>query len=176
MIHRIIRACLLDGNLYYELAEDQRATFQAFIVVLLGALSVTLGLVFGAAIEVDQHGKVLIATRTIIVAISSWFIVGLFATIIGRLLKRKTRLNYMLSSLGFAYAPKLFSIFVAVAYFSDFLALVLNTMIVLAWIPFNVARGVSRTIDMPFSVGLWISLVGLIATIAFEKKLIELML
>ena len=53
MIHRIIRACLLDGNLYYELAEDPGATSQAFVVVLLGGLSVSIGMVFGEAIGYD---------------------------------------------------------------------------------------------------------------------------
>ena len=175
MIHRIIRACLLDGNLYYELAEDQRATFQAFIVVLLGALALSLGLVLGAASAHDQSGYVLITIRSISSAICSWFIVGLFATGIGRLLRRKTRLSYMLSSLGFAHAPELFSIVIAFAYFSEAFGLFFNAVI-LVWVTLNVSRGVSRTIDMPFSVGLWIGIVGLIITIFIRNLSIELML
>ena len=175
MIHRIIRACLFDGNLYYELADDPGATSQAFVVVLLGGLAVSIGLVFGAAIGYDLSGYVLITVRSVSSAICSWFIIGLFATGIGRLLRRKTRLSYMLTSLGFARAPELLSIVLAVAYFSEALALFFYAVI-LVWVTLNVARGVSRTIDMPFSVGLWIGIVGLIIMIQVRNIFINVML
>ncbi len=175
MINRIIRACTFDGSLYYELADDQGVTSQAFLVVLLGGLAVSLGLAFGAASGYDLSGYALITFRSISSTICSWFIVGLFATGIGRLLRRKTRLSYMLSSLGFAHAPELFSFVIAVAYFSEAFALFLNAVI-LVWVTLNVSRGVSRTIDMPFSVGLWIGIVGLIIMIQIRNIFMNVML
>ena len=81
----------------------------------------------------------------------------------------------MLTSLGFARAPELLSIVLAVAYFSEALALFFNAVI-LVWVTLNVARGVSRTIDMPFSVGLWIGIVGLIIMIQVRNIFINVML
>lgn len=168
MIKRIARVLIFDGRLYEDVREGQTATLEALAVVLLGGMSIALGLILGVASDNELAGRGVIMLRSLSAAIVGWMAVSLLAMGIGRLLRRKTTLTHTLRTVGYANAPGIFTIVIVVASVNQSFALMLNALI-LGWIVLAISQAVSRSIDMPFSVGLWTGLVGILIMVAIRN-------
>ena len=175
MIKRMARVLKFDGSAYEEVLESDTATLEALAVVLLGGISIAMGLVLGVAAENNLEGRGLILLRSLSAAIAGWMAVSLLALGIGRLVRRKTTLTQTLRTVGYANAPAVFTIVILVASINQSLALIFNALI-LIWVMLAVSQAVSRTIDMPFSVGLWAGIVGMFLMLAIRNIFISALL
>ena len=102
MIKRMARVLIFDGQLYEDVREGQTATLEALAVVLLGGMSIALGLILGVASENDMVGRGAIMLRSLSAAAAGWIAVSLLAMVIGRLVRRKTVLTHTLRTVGYA--------------------------------------------------------------------------
>ncbi len=168
MIKRMARVLKFDGSAYEEALESDTATLEALAIVLLGGISIAMGVILGAASENNLEGRGLILLRSLSAAIAGWMAVSLLALGIGRLVRRKTTLTQTLRTVGYANAPGIFTIVIVVASVNQSFALMLNALI-LGWIVLAISQAVSRSIDMPFSVGLWTGLVGILIMVAIRN-------
>ena len=175
MIRRMARVLIFDGRLYEDVREGQTATLEALGVVLLGGMSIALGLILGVASDNELAGRGVIMLRSLSAAIVGWMAVSLLATGIGRLLRRKTVLTHMLRTVGYANAPRIFSFVIVVAPSNESFALMLNALI-LIWVTLAMSQAISRSIDMPFSVGLWTGIVGMLIMVGITRVLISALL
>ena len=175
MIKRMARVLIFDGQLYEDVREGQTATLEALAVVLLGGMSIALGLILGVASENDLTGRGAIMLRSLSAAAAGWIAVSLLAMAIGRLLRRKTTLTHTLRTVGYANAPGMFTIVIVVASSNQSFALMLNALI-LGWIVLTISQAVSRSIDMPFSVGLWAGLVGILIMVSIRNVFTSVLL
>ena len=168
MIRRMARVMRFDGQLYEDVREGHTATLEALGVVLLGGMSIALGLILGVASDNDLAGRGAILFRSLSAAVAGWIAVSLLAMGIGRLLRRKTALTHTLRTVGYANAPSIFTIVILVASSNQSFALMLNALI-LGWIVLAMSQAISRSIDMPFSVGLWTGLVGILIMVQIRN-------
>ncbi len=175
MIKRMARVLIFDGQLYEEVREGQTATLEALAVVLLGGMSIALGLILGVASENDLAGRGAIVLRSLSAAAAGWIAVSLLGTVIGRLVRRKTVLTHTLRTVGYANAPGIFTIVIVVAASNQSFALMLNALI-LGWTVLAISQAISRSIDMPFSVGLWAGLVGILIMISIRNVFTSVLL
>jgi len=101
LLHRMLRAALLDVNLYEEVEADRRATGQAAAAVVLSSVAAGVG-------GLTQHGAWPIAWYTL-AALASWWIWAYVAYWIGtRLLPGPTTRadsGELLRTIGFSSAP-----------------------------------------------------------------------
>ena len=175
MIRRMARVMRFDGQLYEDVREGHTATLEALGVVLLGGMSIALGLILGVASDNDLAGRGAILFRSLSAAVAGWIAVSLLATVIGRLLRRKTILTHMLRTVGYANTPGTFTIVILVASSNQSFALMLNALI-LGWIVLAMSQAISRSIDMPFSVGLWTGLVGILLMVQIRNVFTSVLL
>ena len=175
MIRRMARVLIFDGRLYEDVREGQTATLEALGVVLLGGVSIALGLILGVASENDLAGRGVILFRSLSAAIAGWMVVSLLAMVIGRLLRRKTTLTHTLRTVGYANTPSIFTIAILVASSNQSFALMLNALI-LGWIVLAMSQAISRSIDMPFSVGLWTGIVGILIMVQIRNVFTSVLL
>ena len=175
MIKRMARVLIFDGQLYEDVREGQTATIEALAVVLLGGMSIALGLILGVASENELAGRGVIVLRSLSAAVAGWIAVSLLGTVIGRLVRRKTVLTHMLRTVGYANAPGIFTIVIVVAASNQSFALMLNALI-LGWIVLTISQAISRSIDMPFSVGLWAGLVGILIMVSIRNVFTSVLL
>ena len=175
MIRRMARVLIFDGRLYEDVREGQTATLEALGVVLLGGMSIALGLILGVASDNDLAGRGVIMLRSLSAAVAGWMAVSLLATVIGRLVRRKTTLTHILRTVGYANAPGIFTIVIVVASSNQSFALMLNALI-LGWMVLAISQAVSRSIDMPFSVGLWTGLVGILIMVVITRVFMSALL
>ena len=80
MIKRMARVLIFDGRLYEDVREGQTATLEALAVVLLGGMSIALGLILGVASDNELVGRGVIMLRSLSAAIVGWMAVSLLAT------------------------------------------------------------------------------------------------
>ncbi len=175
MIRRMARVMRFDGQLYEDVREGHTATLEALAVVILGGMSIALGLILGVASDNDLAGRGAILFRSLSAAVAGWIAVSLLATVIGRLLRRKTILTHMLRTVGYANTPGTFTIVILVASSNQSFALMLNALI-LGWIVLAMSQAISRSIDMPFSVGLWTGLVGILLMVQIRNVFTSVLL
>ena len=175
MIKRMARVMIFDGQLYEDVREGQTATLEALAVVILGGMSIALGLILGVASENDLAGRGVILFRSLSAAIAGWMAVSLLAMVIGRLLRRKTTLTHTLRAVGYANAPGIFTIVIVVASSNQSFALMLNALI-LIWVMLAMSQAISRSIDMPFSVGLWTGMVGILIMVVITRVFTSVLL
>ena len=176
MIRRMARVLIFDGKLYEDVREGQTATIEALVVVLLGGMSIALGLILGVASENSLEGRGIILLRSLSAAVAGWIAVSLLGTIIGRLVRRKTVLTHMLRTVGYANAPGIFSFVIVVESVNHALALMLLYPLILGWTVLAISQAISRSIDMPFSVGLWAGLVGILIMVSIRNVFTSVLL
>lgn len=175
MIKRMARVMIFDGRLYEDVREGQTATLEALAVVLLGGMSIALGLILGVASDNDLAGRGVVLFRSLSAAIAGWIAVSLLGMVIGRLVRRETVLTHMLRTVGYANAPGIFTIVIVVASSNQSFALMLNALI-LGWTVLAMSQAISRSIDMPFSVGLWAGLVGILIMVQIRNVFTSVLL
>lgn len=175
MIKRMARVLIFDGQLYEEVREGQTATLEALAVVLLWGTSITLGLILGVASDNNLEGRGAILLRSLSAAVAGWIAVSLLATAIGRLLRRKTILTHTLRTVGYATAPGIFNFVIVVAASNQSFAFMLNALI-LIWVMLTMSQAISRSIDMPFSVGLWTGMVGIVIMVVITRVFMNALL
>jgi hypothetical protein len=104
---RMLRAALLDADLYEEVEADRSATAQAFLVVVLAAVAAGVG-------AIDNHGALGVVWHTI-ARVLLWGIWAWVTCVIGtRLLPdTETRSDWgeLLRTIGFSSAPGVLHVF-----------------------------------------------------------------
>jgi hypothetical protein len=97
----MLRAALLDSQLYEEVEADRSATGQAFLVVVLSSVAAGIG-------GIEHHGGWAILGYTV-AALAGWWVWAYLACLIGtRLLpepQTQSDLGELLRTLGFSSAP-----------------------------------------------------------------------
>jgi hypothetical protein len=108
---RMLRAALLDAELYEEVEADRSANGQAFCVVVLSALAAGIG-------GLEHHGVSAILNYTL-AALASWWIWAYVAFLVGtRLLpgpETQSDPGELLRTLGFSSAPGVLRIFALIS-------------------------------------------------------------
>ena len=175
MIKRMARAMLFDGRLYEDVRKEPTAVLEAVAVVLLWGASIGVGLVLGVASDNDLTGRGAIMLRSLSAAVAGWIAVSLLAMGLGRLLRRKTVLTHTLRTVGYATAPGVFNFVIVIAAINESFAFMLNAFVLL-WVMLAMSQAISRSIDMPFSVGLWAGIVGILIMVAITNVFINVLL
>ena len=147
MIRRMLRAAYFDGRVYQELPADPTATLQAFSVVLLGGISLGLGLSLGFFQQGGLFTYIWVMTKALTAVLAVWVILGLFGYILGLgALHRAITFPTMLRALGFANTPGLLYIFIGIGV-SENVALVINAVVFL-WVLLATSVAVSRVLQL----------------------------
>ena len=175
MIKRMASAMLFEGRLYEDVRGEPTAVLEALAVVLLWGMSIGLGLILGVASDNDLEGRVVILLRSLSAAAAGWIAVSLLAMGLGRLLRRKTLLTHTLRTVGYATAPGVFNFVIVVAAINESFAFMLNAFI-LIWVMLTMSQAISRSIDMPFSVGLWAGMVGIVVMVVITRVFTSVLL
>jgi hypothetical protein len=101
LVHRMLRASLLDAQMYEEVEADRAATRQAFAVVVLSAVAAGIGAL--------QHHEVSVIGWYTAAALAGWWIWAWVTYLIGtRLLpdaETKADSGELLRTIGFSSAP-----------------------------------------------------------------------
>ncbi|MDO8635561.1 MAG: YIP1 family protein [Dehalococcoidia bacterium] len=107
IVRRMLRAAKLDAGLYEEVEADQKATGQAMLIVIMGALATGIG-------SLTEGGWLGLVIGTV-VGLIGWAIWAWLNYFLGtRLLKEaQTEANWgqLARTMGFAYTPRLLAIF-----------------------------------------------------------------
>jgi hypothetical protein len=110
LFQRMLRASLLDGDVYEEVEADRDATGQAAAVVALSAIAAALG-------SIENHGAGGVVWFTA-AALAGWYVWALVAYLIGtRLLPGPDTVadhGELLRTIGFSSAPGILRIFALV--------------------------------------------------------------
>jgi len=153
-IKRLIRALLLDPNVYEEIEHDKRAMWQAALVVLLASLSRGL-----YAYNVGDYVGLVVSTVTNFVL---WILLSFLIYIIGTKLfpESETRSDQweIMRVLGFASAPGIFRAFASVPHLTAIVFL-----IVWVWTLSAMIVAVRQALDFRSTWNaIWVCVVGLI--------------
>lgn len=153
-IKRLIRALLLDPNVYEEIEHDRRAMWQAALVVLLVSLSRGL-----YAYNVGDYVGLVVSTVTNFVL---WILLSFLVYIIGTKLfpESETRSDQweIMRVLGFASAPGIFRVFASVPHLTAIVFL-----IVWVWTLSAMIVAVRQALDFRSTWNaIWVCVVGLI--------------
>jgi len=153
-IKRLIRALLLDPNVYEEIEHDRRAMWQAALVVLLVSLSRGL-----YAYNVGDYVGLVVSTVTNFVL---WILLSFLVYIIGTKLfpESETRSDQweVMRVLGFASAPGIFRVFASVPHLTAIVFL-----IVWVWTLSAMIVAVRQALDFRSTWNaIWVCVVGLI--------------
>jgi hypothetical protein len=126
----MLRAALLDADLYEEVEADRDATWQAATVVVLASAAAGIG-------AYENHGAAGIVWYTL-AALVSWYVWALVACEIGtRLLPGPDTVSdhgELLRTIGFSSAPGLLRIFALIAPIGGFVFLVSTVWMLVAMV------------------------------------------
>ena len=173
LVSRMVRAALLDGWLYSELRDDPTATLQAFTVMLLGGLAIAVALIIGVTWGDGLGTQLYVLTRSISAALVGWVITSLFALWVGkRLLSRPITLPIVLRAIGFANAPAILYILIAIG---GTLALLINSVI-LFWILIAQMVAFRNTLRTSIMASMWLSFAGLFIALIVRDMLARALL
>jgi hypothetical protein len=104
IIQRIIRVFKFDHSVYHEIKNDENATNEALIIVLVASLVGSLGSLFG-------EGGILIFLVTFVIAVVSWLLWSWLTMFIGtRMFGGDTEFWPMARILGYAQAPRVLGV------------------------------------------------------------------
>ncbi len=118
LVDRMIRAAMLDANLYEEVEHDQSATRQAMLVVVLGSVAAGIGALYGG----------LLATVVgIVTALIGWAVYAFVAYWVGTHIfhgpHTSATWGELLRTLGFANTPRVLLVLLIIPVAGLFIAL-----------------------------------------------------
>ena len=109
IVNRMVRAAMLETNLYEEVEADTKATGQALLVVLIYSICAGIGSGLGDFSDITAGGFFLNLLWGVLAALGFWFIWSFITYFIGtRVFKgQETSASYseLLRTLGFSAAP-----------------------------------------------------------------------
>jgi hypothetical protein len=118
LVDRMIRAAMLDEQLYEEVEHDQSATRQAMLVVVLGAVAAGIGALYGGLLALVVG---------IIAALVGWAIYAFVAYWVGTHIfhgpHTSATWGELLRTLGFANSPRLLLVLLIIPVVGLFIAL-----------------------------------------------------
>ncbi|MHC4459408.1 MAG: YIP1 family protein, partial [Planctomycetota bacterium] len=128
--HRMIRAAMLDANLFEEVEADKGALGQAMGVVVLSGVAAGIG-------SIGSAGLSGIFTGTI-AALIAWFIWAYITYIVGTKLlpQPQTKADYgeLLRTIGFSSSPGLIRVFAIIPFLSGIIFLVTSIWMLIAMV------------------------------------------
>ncbi|GAB4531912.1 MAG: hypothetical protein Kow0063_11820 [Anaerolineae bacterium] len=111
MINRMIRAAMLDVNLYEEVEADTSLTQEALMVVILISIAGGIGAFLGGLISGSIGGAIGGLILTVIIGVVNYYIWAYVTYAVGTNLFQGTAdVGEMLRTLGYASAPRALSI------------------------------------------------------------------
>ena len=155
MIRRMIGAGRLNAQVYLELRDDPTATKQAFRVILLGSIALSMVLISGSAAGRGFGSQLPIIAVTLASFVTEWLVLSLLAFWFGRsLLRREVTFPSLLRTLGFAYVPWIFS---AIVFFVG----ALGIWIILIWTLVAMIVALRQTLQVSLLVSAWLAILGI---------------
>ncbi|MGH7808207.1 MAG: YIP1 family protein [Thermodesulfobacteriota bacterium] len=97
LVQKMIRASMLDIQLYEEVEKDQEATRQAYLVVLIAGICSGVG-----TLEVGEWTGLI---KGLLSEVIGWLLWSGLIFLTAMLLNRRLELGELLRCLGFAYSP-----------------------------------------------------------------------
>lgn len=153
-IKRVIRALLLDPELYEEVEQDKSAIWQAVVVVFLASLARGI-----YTYKTGDYRGLILGTVTSFVL---WILLAFLIYIIGTKLfpesETRTDQGELMRVLGFASAPGIFRVFAVVHWLTPYVLL-----FVWLWTLVAMIIGVRQALDFKNTWNaIWVCVVGLI--------------
>ena len=153
-IKRVIRALLLDPELYEEVEQDKSAIWQAVVVVFLASLARGI-----YTYKTGDYRGLILGTITSFVL---WILLAFLIYIIGTKLfpesETRTDQGELMRVLGFASAPGIFRVFAVVHWLTPYVLL-----FVWLWTLVAMIIGVRQALDFKNTWNaIWVCVVGLI--------------
>ena len=157
-ISRLIRALLLDINLYEEIEHDKNSIWQAMLVVFLAS--------FAAGIYTYNYGSARGLVVGTIVTFAGWLLMSFIIYIVGTKLfpdtETKTDFSEILRVLGFAAAPGIFILLAYPRFLSGFTWVII--LIIWVWRFAAMIVAIKQALDFKNTwSAIWVCVVGLIA-------------
>jgi hypothetical protein len=111
MINRMIRAAMLDVNLYEEVEADTSLNQEALMAVILVSIAAGIGAFLGAILGGSIGGAIGMLILMVIIGIISYYIWAYVTHFVGTNLFQGTAdVGELLRTLGYASAPRILSI------------------------------------------------------------------
>ena len=157
-ITRLIRALLLDINLYEEIENDKSSIYQSMAVVLLASLV--------AGIYTYKLGGVDGLIIGTVLAFAGWIVMSFLIYIVGTKLfpntETKTDIWEILRVLGFAGAPGIFLLLALIEQLSSFIWVII--LVIWGWRLVAMIIAVKQALDFKNTwSAIWVCVIGLIA-------------
>jgi len=160
----MIGAARLDARVYRELRDDPRATGQAFSVLILVALALTL---FGIARMVedsDLASQLRFFVLALFSVVVEWLALSMLAYGVGRLMRRMTTFPSLLRTIGFAYIPWVLLMFIFFGGLLGYFA----TVAVFIWVVLAMIIALRETLQISPLVAFCMTTIGVF--IAFSIR------
>jgi hypothetical protein len=157
-ISRLIRALLLDINLYEEVEHDKSSIWQSMVVVLLASLAGRLYIYNLGGVKGLIVGTVL--------TLAGWIVMSFLIYLVGTKLfpgtDTKTNIGKILRVLGFAGAPGIFLLVALLPVINNFAWVVI--LIIWVWRLVAMIIAIKQALDFKNTwSAIWVCVIGLIA-------------
>jgi len=157
-ISRVIRALLLDINLYEEVENDKSSIWQSMIVVFLASLA--------AGVYTYNLGGVKGLIVGTVLAFAGWIVMSFFIYLVGTKLfpgtETKSDIGEILRVLGFAGAPGIFLLVALLPIIRNFVWIVI--LVIWTWRLVAMIIAVRQALDFRSTwSAIWVCVIGLIA-------------
>jgi len=157
-ISRVIRALLLDINLYEEVENDKSSIWQSMIVVFLASLA--------AGVYTYNLGGVKGLIVGTVLAFAGWIVMSFLIYLIGTKLfpgtETKSDMSEILRVLGFAGAPGIFLLVALLPVIRNFVWIVI--LVIWIWRLVAMIIAVRQALDFKSTwSAIWVCVIGLIA-------------
>jgi hypothetical protein len=158
LVKRMLRAARLDPALYREVAEDETATTEAMLVVVLAAVASGIG----SAIGFYSSGLFSGLASGIVSSLVGWAIMTFVTYLVVRMMFGSgVSYQNLLRPLGFARSPGLLTVFGFVLFFGGVLRLLVAIWMLVTWIvavreSTRITTVESVVTGIVASVGLWV--------------------
>jgi hypothetical protein len=111
MINRMIRATMLDVNLYEEVEADTSLTQEALMVVILVSVAAGIGAFLGGIISLRIGAAILGLILAVVIGVINYYIWAYVTHFVGtNLFEGTANVGEMLRTLGYASAPRVVAI------------------------------------------------------------------
>lgn len=135
MIRRMIGAALFNAATYEDVENDENATTQAFVVVMIGAISQGIGLFLSSLLFVSAGSALGWLIRGIILAPVTWIVSSVVVYFVGSTLFRTPQtsvtIGQVLRTLGFAQSPRALGILLFVPILNILIGLILGIWVII---------------------------------------------
>lgn len=157
-ISRVIRALLLDINLYEEVENDKSSIWQSMIVVFLASLA--------AGVYTYNLGGVKGLIVGTVLAFAGWIVMSFLIYLVGTKLfpgtETKSDIGEILRVLGFAGAPGIFLLVALLPVIRNFVWIVI--LVIWIWRLVAMIIAVRQALDFKSTwSAIWVCVIGLIA-------------